>query len=140
MPIPQKYARGAASAAALRGAQQRHRGQGVPPLAAVSGALALVGTFLVRDEESALPTIGPALVLIGVAMSAIDQLASLQAYAYTPFATRASASAFVALLSVAGSAVLLLSGRGSPTKVGVPLRTPLNCVSGGPTFRPSEVS
>jgi hypothetical protein len=89
------------------------------PLAFVAalGALALVGTFLVRDEESALPTIGPALVLIGVAMSAIDQLASLQAYAYTPFATRASASAFVALLSVAGSAVLLLSGRGSPSRV-----------------------
>ena len=89
------------------------------PLAFVAalGALALIGTFLVRDEESALPTIGPALVLIGVAMSAIDQLASLQAYAYTPFATRASASAFVALLSVAGSAVLLLSGRGSPSRV-----------------------
>ena len=89
------------------------------PLAFVAalGALALIGTFLVRDEESALPTIGPVLVLIGVAMSAIDQLASLQAYAYTPFATRASASAFVALLSVAGSAVLLLSGRGSPSRV-----------------------
>ena len=89
------------------------------PLAFVAalGALALIGTFLVRDEESALPTIGPVLVLIGVAMSAIDQLASLQAYAYTPFATRASASAFVALLSVAGSAVLLLSGRGSSSRV-----------------------
>jgi len=89
------------------------------PLAFVAalGALALIGTFLVRDEESALPTIGPVLVLIGVAISAIDQLASLQAYAYTPFATRASASAFVALLSVAGSAVLLLSGRGSPSRV-----------------------
>jgi len=89
------------------------------PLAFVAalGALALVGSFLVRDEESALPTIGPVLVLCGVAMSAIDQLASLQAYAYTPFATRASASALVALLSVAGSAVLLLSGRGSPGRV-----------------------
>jgi hypothetical protein len=89
------------------------------PLAFVAslGALALVGTFLARDEESALPAIGPVLVLVGVAMSAIDQLASLRPYAYTPFATRASASALVAVLSVAGSAVLLLRGSGSPSRV-----------------------
>lgn len=89
------------------------------PLAFVAslGALALVGTFLARDEESALPAIGPVLVLVGVAMSAIDQLASLRPYVYTPFATRASASALVAVLSVAGSAVLLLRGSGSPSRV-----------------------
>jgi len=89
------------------------------PLAFVAslGALALVGTFLARDEESALPAIGPVLVLVGVAMSAIDQLASLRPYVYTPFATRASASALVAVLSVGGSAVLLLRGSGSPSRV-----------------------
>ena len=89
------------------------------PLGLVSGlgGVAVVASFLARDEESPISAIGPVLVLCGVAMSAIDQLASLQAYVYTPFATRASASAFVALLSVAGSAALLVSGRGSPGRV-----------------------
>ena len=89
------------------------------PLAFVAalGGLALVGTFLARDEESALPAIGPVLVLIAVAMSSIDQLASLRPYVYTPFATRASASALAAVLSVAGAAVILVGGRGAPARV-----------------------
>ena len=33
-----------------------------------------------------------------------------------------------------------MSGFGPPTYVGVPVRMPLNSVSGGPTFRPSDVS
>jgi hypothetical protein len=89
------------------------------PLALVSGlgGVALVAAFLARDEDSPIPAIGPVFILCGVAMSAVDQLASLQPYAYTPFATRASASALAAVLSVAGAAVLLLSGRGSPARV-----------------------
>ena len=63
------------------------------------------------------------LVLGGAALSAIDQLASLRPYAYTPFATRASASALVALLSVAGAAVVLEGGRGIAADVlGRPIR------------------
>ena len=89
------------------------------PLAFVSGlgGVGLAATFLSRDEESAVPTAGFVLVLAGAALSAIDQLASLRPYAYTPFATRASASALVALLSVAGAAVILGSGRGAPAQV-----------------------
>ena len=89
------------------------------PLALVSGlgGIGVAATFLSRDEESAVPTAGLVLVLAGAALSAIDQLASLQPYAYTPFATRASASALVALLSVAGAAVILGGGRGVPAQV-----------------------
>jgi hypothetical protein len=89
------------------------------PLALVSGlgGVGLVASFLVRDEESPLPTVGPVLVLCGAAMSAVDQLASLRPYVYTPFASRASASALVAVLSVAGVAVILPGGRGSPARV-----------------------
>jgi len=89
------------------------------PLALVSGlgGVGLAASFLVRDEESPLPTVGPVLVLCGAAISAIDQLASLRPYAYIPFASRASASALVAVLSVAGAAVILPGGRGSPARV-----------------------
>ncbi|HEX7979486.1 MAG TPA: hypothetical protein VF461_12850, partial [Gemmatimonadaceae bacterium] len=89
------------------------------PLALVSGlgGVGVAATFLARDEESDLPAIGLVLVLGGMALSAIDQLASLQPYAYTPFATRASASALVALLAVAGGAVVLEGGRGAPAQV-----------------------
>jgi hypothetical protein len=89
------------------------------PLALVGGlgGVALAASFLARDEESPVSVIGPVVVLCGAALSAIDQLASLQAYAYTPFGTRASASALVALLSVAGSAALLLGRPGAPGRV-----------------------
>jgi hypothetical protein len=89
------------------------------PLGLVSGlgGVALVASFLTRGEERDMPVIGPVLVLIGVGMSALDQLASLRPYAYTPFATRASASAFVALVAVAGVAVILSTARGAASRV-----------------------
>jgi uncharacterized membrane protein len=95
------------------------------PLALVGG-LGLVGigaAYLVRDEESTLPAIGLVLVLGGVVLSAMDQLRSLQPYAYTPFGSRASASALLALLSVAGASVVLDGGRGLAARLlGRPLR------------------
>jgi hypothetical protein len=89
------------------------------PLALVAGlgAVGVAATYLARDEESALPAIGLVLVLGGVALSAVDQLNSLQPYAYTPLATRASASALVALVSVASAAVLLEGGHGATAAV-----------------------
>jgi hypothetical protein len=89
------------------------------PLALVGGlgGVGLLASFLARDEESALPAIGPGLVLTGAAISAIDQLASLAPYRYTPFGTRASASALLAVLSLAGAAYILPNGRGSPARV-----------------------
>ncbi|MBW8768364.1 MAG: DUF2339 domain-containing protein, partial [Gemmatimonadetes bacterium] len=79
-------------------------------LVAGLGLLALAAAVLVRDEEHALAVAGVVFVLIGAALSAIDQLVSLRPYAYTPFATRASASALVAVLSVAGAGFLLERG------------------------------
>ena len=95
------------------------------PLALVGG-LGVVGigaAYLARGEVSMLPSIGVVLVLGGVALSTMDQLASLQPYGYTPFASRASASALVALLSVAGAALVLEGGRGMSAEVlGRPIR------------------
>ena len=89
------------------------------PLALVAGlgAVGVAATFLARDEESPLPSIGLVLVLGGAGLSAIDQLASLRPYAYTPFATRASLSALVALVSVAGAAVLIEGRQGATAEV-----------------------
>jgi hypothetical protein len=89
------------------------------PFALVTGlgGVAVASSFLARDEEGPLPLAGPLFALGGAAMSAIDQLASLQPYRYIPFATRASASALVAVAAVAGSAFILLRGRGSPGRV-----------------------
>jgi len=75
------------------------------------GLVAVAAAALARDEESALPVPGVVLILIGAALSAIDQLESLRPYAYTPFATRASASALVAVISVAGAGFILERGR-----------------------------
>jgi len=87
------------------------------PLVAGLGVLGVAAAFLARDEPTALPAIGLVLVLGGAGLSAFDQLASLQPYAYTPFATRASASALVALLSLAGAAFVLEGGKGVTTEV-----------------------
>ena len=95
------------------------------PLALVGGlgVVGIVAAYLARDEVSMLPAIGVVLVLGGVALSVTDQLRSLQPYAYTPFGSRASASAFLALLSVAGASVALEGGRGAAADLlGRPLR------------------
>lgn len=87
------------------------------PLVAGLGVVGVAAAFLARAEPTALPAIGLVLVLGGAGLSAFDQLASLQSYAYTPFASRASASALVALLSLAGAAFVLEGGKGVTTEV-----------------------
>jgi uncharacterized membrane protein len=89
------------------------------PLAFVSG-LALWGVALAalsRSEASALPLGGICLALGGAALSAVDQLASRSAYSYTPFATRSSASAFVAVTGIGVAAELLAGGEGAPGRI-----------------------
>jgi hypothetical protein len=55
--------------------------------------------------------IAPLVALGLAALSAVDQLASRQAYAYTPFLTRSSASALCAAVGL-GVAGLVMEGRG----------------------------
>jgi hypothetical protein len=88
------------------------------PLVLVTG-LALWGVALARfveDEVSVLPLIGVAVATGGAALSALDQLASRQAYAYVPFLTRSSASALVATAGLAAAGWVLGRGRGAPSE------------------------
>ena len=88
------------------------------PLALVAGLAAwgVVLGKLVGDETSELPLIGVAVATGGAALSALDQLASRQAYAYVPFLTRSSASALVATLGIAAAGWVLARGRGAPAQ------------------------
>ena len=88
------------------------------PLALVAGLAAwgVVLAKLVEDETTELPLIGVAVATGGAALSALDQLASRQAYAYIPFMTRSSASALVATLGIAAAGWVLARGRGAPTQ------------------------
>ena len=88
------------------------------PLAVVAG-LATWGVVLAAfadDEVSVLPLIGVAVATGAAALSALDQLASRQAYAYLPFLTRSSASALLATAGLAGAGWVLARGRGAPTE------------------------
>jgi hypothetical protein len=80
------------------------------PLGLVVGLVGwgLVMAAALHDEVSPLPLIAVAAALGSAALSALDQLASRQAYAYVPFMTRSSASAFVATLGL-GIAGLLIA-------------------------------
>jgi uncharacterized membrane protein len=87
------------------------------PLALVAG-LAAWGVVLAAfadDEVSVLPLIGVAVATGAAALSALDQLASRQAYAYVPFMTRSSASALVATAGLAAAGWVLARGKGAPT-------------------------
>ena len=88
------------------------------PLMLVAGLAAwgVVLAKLVEDETTELPLIGVAVATGGAALSALDQLASRQAYAYVPFMTRSSASALVATLGIAAAGWVLARGRGAPTQ------------------------
>ncbi|HEX5972789.1 MAG TPA: DUF2339 domain-containing protein [Gemmatimonadaceae bacterium] len=88
------------------------------PLALVAGLAAwgVVLATLVEDETTELPLIGVAVASGGAALSALDQLASRQAYAYVPFMTRSSASALVATLGIAAAGWVLARGRGAPAQ------------------------
>lgn len=88
------------------------------PLALVAG-LAIWGVVLAKlaeDEVSVLPLIGVAVATGGAALSALDQLASRQAYAYVPLMTRSSASALLATAGLAAAGWMLGRGRGAPTE------------------------
>jgi uncharacterized membrane protein len=85
------------------------------PLALVAGLAAwgVVLSALVSEETSVLPLIAVAVALGAAALSAVDQLASRQAYAYVPFMTRSSASALCATLGLALAGAVLGRGRGA---------------------------
>lgn len=87
------------------------------PLMLVAGLAAwgVVLAALVDEETSVLPLIGVAVACGGAALSALDQLASRQAYAYVPFTTRSSASAAAATAGLALAGVMLSRGRGAPS-------------------------
>jgi uncharacterized membrane protein len=70
----------------------------------------------VREETSLLPLIGVGVVLGAAALSAMDQLASRQAFAYVPFLTRSSASALFATLGLGIAGVALARGTGAPAR------------------------
>jgi predicted membrane protein DUF2339 len=75
-----------------------------------------VMAYLARDEKSPLPTLAIAIALYGGATAALDQLASLRPYAYTPFASRPSASALAETVGLAVASVVLARGSGvAPT-------------------------
>jgi hypothetical protein len=88
------------------------------PLPLVAG-LAAWGAALAAAagrERSPLPLVGVVLALGGAALSAFDQLASRQAFAYVPFLTRSSASALVASLGLAAGGELIGSGGEASTR------------------------
>jgi len=88
------------------------------PLVLVAG-LAAWGVVLAKfaeDETSVLPLIGIAVATGAAALSALDQLASRQAYAYVPFLTRSSASALAATAGLAAAGWVLGRGRGAPSE------------------------
>ena len=87
------------------------------PLALVAGLAAwgVLLAALMEDETNALPLIAVGAASGGAALSALDQLASRQAYAYVPFMTRSSASAAVATAGLALAALMLSRGRGAPS-------------------------
>jgi hypothetical protein len=80
------------------------------PLGLVAGLVVwgLIMAAALHDELSPLPLVAVAVALGSAALSALDQLASRQAYSYVPFLTRSSASALLATLGL-GFAGLLIS-------------------------------
>jgi uncharacterized membrane protein len=95
------------------------------PLALVVGLAGwgVVLAFAASRESSPLPLVAMAVSLGSAALSAMDQLASRQAYAFVPFTTRSSASASAATVGLAAAAVILARGEGAGTRwAGRPLR------------------
>lgn len=70
-----------------------------------------------RGETRALPLVGVAVPLGVAALAAIDQLASRQAFAYAPFATRSSASALSAMAGLALAGLALGGSATAPARV-----------------------
>jgi hypothetical protein len=87
------------------------------PLVAALTAWGVLMAGLVRFEARGLPLVGVAVPLAAAALSAIDQLASRQAFAYAPFATRSSASALCLAAGLAISGALLAGGTGTPSRL-----------------------
>ena len=70
-----------------------------------------------RGETRALPLVGVTVPLGVAALSAMDQLASRQAFAYAPFATRSSASAASVTLGLALAGAALGLGPSAPGRL-----------------------
>jgi uncharacterized membrane protein len=89
------------------------------PLALVAalGGWGVLMAWASRSEERTLPILGAAVPLIGSAVSAIDQLASLPDYTYVPFTTRSSLSALIAAVAIAIAGLVLSAGEGAPTRL-----------------------
>ncbi len=69
-----------------------------------------------RGEIRILPLAGVALPLVAAALSAMDQLASRQPFAYAPFATRSSASALSVTVGLALAGLGLGGSEGAPAR------------------------
>ncbi len=96
------------------------------PLVAGLAGWGVMLSLAVRSERRPFALIAVASTLGAAAASAMDQLASRQAYAYVPFTTRSSASALCAALGLAAGSATLARGRGSavksaerPTRLGI---------------------
>jgi hypothetical protein len=98
------------------------------PLAFVAGLAAwgVTQAAMGQREASPLPLIGVAVSVGGAALSAIDQLASRNAFGYTPFMTRSSLSALVAAVGLLAAGELVQRGAGGaarladrPVKLGI---------------------
>ena len=87
------------------------------PLVAGLAAWAVLIAWLCRDDAGPLALIGVVVPLGAAALSAMDQLVSRQAYTYTPFGTRSSASALCVTLGLAAAGLLLGAGRGAPSRL-----------------------
>ncbi|HET7186887.1 MAG TPA: DUF2339 domain-containing protein [Gemmatimonadaceae bacterium] len=77
------------------------------------GVLAALGC---RGETRILPLAGVVVPLAGAALSAMDQLASRQPFAYAPFATRSSASALSVTVGLALAGLALGGSGGAPAR------------------------
>lgn len=79
--------------------------------------LGLVLVLLARGDIGSWPMFGGLMILVGAALLAVDQLGSRLPYAYTPFATRSSASAAIVTVALAGAAWWLGESRSAGWKL-----------------------
>ena len=86
-------------------------------LATTLAGWGVVAAIACRGETRVLPLAGVAVPLIAAALAAMDQLASRQAFAYAPFATRSSASALSVTLGLLLAGLALSGSEGVPARV-----------------------
>lgn len=86
-------------------------------LASALASWGVLAAVACREETRILPLVGVAVALAAAAMSAMDQLASRQAFAYVPFMTRSSASALSVTVGLAFAGIALSGSEGAPARV-----------------------